>query len=238
MQACSSLRLALLQRLALAGTQRQLCDGDGREVCADAVGLRNAKGGLHELLHAPIERRNRAEVKPLQRRKQAFSTVSVLSEARCNSESLNAQYTCPAAALLANQRPLPPPKRLHLKGTHTMPQLNSVRTSATPDNRVAATIAILQRELDALREELQAKPPAKVRAETEQQEALLSALRATPGGGWLSELASKAGLSKNVAHTRARQLAYQERIWLSLEPNRDVGKAAFYVRDRGDVEVA
>jgi hypothetical protein len=137
---------------------------------------------------------------------------------------------------------LPPPfgaNTLHnCKGALLRRSAERTHMQTQNHDPVAATIAILQRELDALRESLAAKPPAKVRAETQEQEALLSALRSCKGGCWLSELGLKAGLSKNVAHTRARQLAYQERIWLSLEPNRDVGKAAFYVRQRSEVETA
>jgi hypothetical protein len=115
------------------------------------------------------------------------------------------------------------------------PRLSSVRNvsvqrSATPapaprgQEAMAATIAILQRELMALQAELQvlevaAPQPVKVRLETEQQEAILSALRdAPPSGLWLPELQERTGLSKNVTHTRAQQLAYARRIDYSKEP--------------------
>ncbi len=104
-------------------------------------------------------------------------------------------------------------------------------------NPVAATIALLQRELDSLRQQVEdARPPTKVRAETQQQEAILSALRGTKGA-WLSDLAAATGLSKNVCHTRARALAYKRRVWMSLEPNEKVGKLAFYLRPIGCVVV-
>jgi hypothetical protein len=109
--------------------------------------------------------------------------------------------------------------------------------------QVAATIAILQRELDALRAELGRSEPALAAAkqspEVAEQQKLLDALRhAGPKGAWLTDLKEATGLSKNVSITRARALAYREQIWLSLEPNPAVGKLAYYVRAREAVEVA
>lgn len=115
-------------------------------------------------------------------------------------------------------------------------QIRALRPAATPlrgQEAVLATLAVLQRELDNIQQQLNAQPPAppvKVSRETEQQEFLLSFLRQAPAGGlWLTELQALSGLSKNITHTRARQLAYDRRLDLSLEPGPN-GKLTFRAR--------
>ena len=109
---------------------------------------------------------------------------------------------------------------------------------------VAATIAILQRELDALRMAVAsgvAPAPVKVSRETQEEERLLQVLRegAEPGphegmgqGLWLTDAQTLTEFSKTVTHTRARALAYARRVRLSLEPNPAVGKLAFWLELR------
>ena len=98
---------------------------------------------------------------------------------------------------------------------------------------VLATLAVLQRELDNIQQQLNAQPPAppvKVSRETEQQELLLSFLRQAPASGlWLTELQALSGLSKNVTHTRAGQLAYARRVDYSKEPG-PTGKLSVRLR--------
>lgn len=104
------------------------------------------------------------------------------------------------------------------------------------ESRTAQTIAILQRELEALRLELgeapaAAAPTRRLSAEQEQLQALRQALAAAPAQGcWLRDLEQATGLSKNVVWRRVRQLAYKRECWLSLEPNAQVGKLAYRVR--------
>ena len=103
---------------------------------------------------------------------------------------------------------------------------------------MAATVAILQRELAAVQAELarlEATPaPASTKrlsVEQEQLQALRQALATAPAQGcWLRDLEQATGLSKNVVWRRVRQLAYRRECWLSLEPNAQVGKLSYLVR--------
>jgi uncharacterized membrane protein len=103
---------------------------------------------------------------------------------------------------------------------------------------MAATVAILQRELAAVQAELarlEAAPaPASTKRmslEQEQLQALRQALAAAPAQGcWLKDLEQATGLSKNVVWRRVRQLAYKRDCWLSLEPNAKTGKLSYLVR--------
>ena len=120
-------------------------------------------------------------------------------------------------------------------------QIRALRPVASPasmrgQEAVLATLAVLQREIDRLSAQIDAQPepepapPVKVSRETEQQELLLSFLRQAPASGlWLTELQALSGLSKNITHTRARQLAYDRRLDLSLEPGPN-GKLTFRAR--------
>ncbi len=115
------------------------------------------------------------------------------------------------------------------------------RTSAAEpalsgSSAMAATVAILQRELAAVQAELarlEAAPASTKRLsiEQEQLQALRQALAAAPDQGcWLRDLEQATGLSKNVVWRRVRQLAYKRECWLSLEPNSQTGKLSYLVR--------
>lgn len=67
-----------------------------------------------------------------------------------------------------------------------------------------------QRQLDA-----QVRPPVKAGPEAEQDAAVLAAVAG--GSAWLPDVAKASGLTKQVANTAARRLAYRGLIWYSLE---------------------
>jgi hypothetical protein len=78
------------------------------------------------------------------------------------------------------------------------------------------------------------KPPAKAPATREAIEAQQDArlLAAVQGKTlWLPEAVRASGLTKQIATTAARRLAYAEKIWLSLEPG-PAGKLTFRLRSR------
>jgi Ser/Thr protein kinase RdoA (MazF antagonist) len=78
------------------------------------------------------------------------------------------------------------------------------------------------------------KPPVKAPSSREAVEAQQDArlLKACEGKTlWLPEAVRASGLTKQIATTAARRLAYAEKIWLSLEPG-PAGKLTFRLRSR------
>lgn len=81
---------------------------------------------------------------------------------------------------------------------------------------------------------LGAKPPVKAPTtrqaiEAQQDARLLAVVQGKTL--WLPEATAQSGLSKQVAQTAAKRLAYAERIWLTLEPG-PKGKLTSRLRSR------
>jgi hypothetical protein len=78
------------------------------------------------------------------------------------------------------------------------------------------------------------RPPAKAPSSREAIEAQQDArlLAAVQGKTlWLPEAVRASGLTKQIATTAARRLAYAEKLWLTLEPGPH-GKLTFRLRSR------
>lgn len=105
---------------------------------------------------------------------------------------------------------------------------------------------LLQRQdkINALLGQMQAQGPGLAKApaprlsqrqiEAAQEAKLLSALQGKTL--WLPEAARAAGLSKQVADATARRLAYDRKLWMSLEPG-PAGKLTFRLRSSERVAV-
>ncbi len=74
-----------------------------------------------------------------------------------------------------------------------------------------------------------AAPPSRAAIEAQQDAKLLAACQGKTL--WLPEATAASGLSKQIATTAARRLAYAEKLWLTLEPG-PRGKLTTRLRSR------
>ncbi len=126
----------------------------------------------------------------------------------------------------------------------TKPQndpITALRPTALRNGSAAPrpTLEQLSEQIDTLRSlvlsqraqiELQRQRGRRVGPEAEQDAKLLAAVQVR-GTLWLPEASKAAGLSKQVASTAMRRLAYAGAIWASLEPGPS-GKLTFRMRAR------
>ena len=88
---------------------------------------------------------------------------------------------------------------------------------ATNQNNTAAVIATLQRELDALREQI-AKTQTIV--PTTDTDRVYDVVRKATRPVTYADIAQATGLTHSVINTIVKKLAYGRKVWLSLEPGK------------------